>query len=198
MQDVALRDRALAGIGIDRERGVRHEYMRHIVREDVRFRPAAVQGQAVPPLPKAAPLAGASAEELAAAGGNSIRADVTALDRAQALGLSVLIDLPFGKQRWGFDYDDPAAVQRVVFCSGKVAWDAFAERAKRAAPVAIARVEQLYPFPGDQMRFSQSQMIAVSCMDEESKLNVKGVAPDRLSRLGLDPNLAAQRQCDDP
>ena len=32
-------------------------------------------------------------EELAAAGGNSIRADVTALDRAQALGLSVLIDL---------------------------------------------------------------------------------------------------------
>ena len=47
---------------------------------------------------------------------------------------------------------DPAAVQRVVFCSGKVAWDAFAERAKRAAPVAIARVEQLYPFPGDQMR----------------------------------------------
>jgi 2-oxoglutarate dehydrogenase E1 component len=47
---------------------------------------------------------------------------------------------------------DAAAVQRVVFCSGKVAWDAFNEREKRQAPVAIARVEQLYPFPGDQMR----------------------------------------------
>ena len=47
---------------------------------------------------------------------------------------------------------DPAAVTRVVFCSGKVAWDAIAERNKRQAPVAIARVEQLYPFPGDQMR----------------------------------------------
>ena len=47
---------------------------------------------------------------------------------------------------------DRNAVQRVVFCSGKVAWDAFAERDKRNAPVAIARVEQLYPFPGDQMR----------------------------------------------
>ncbi len=53
--------------------------------------------------------------------------------------------------------DDPGvtdrnAVRRVVFCSGKVAWDALAERDKRNAPAAIVRVEQLYPFPGDQMR----------------------------------------------
>jgi len=47
---------------------------------------------------------------------------------------------------------DAAAVRRVVFCSGKVAWDAIAERDKRDAPVAVARVEQLYPFPGEQMR----------------------------------------------
>jgi 2-oxoglutarate dehydrogenase E1 component len=47
---------------------------------------------------------------------------------------------------------DKAAVRRVVFCSGKVAWDALNERAKRGAPVAIVRVEQLYPFPGDRMR----------------------------------------------
>jgi 2-oxoglutarate dehydrogenase E1 component len=48
--------------------------------------------------------------------------------------------------------NDRNAVQRVVFCSGKVVWDAMAERAKRNAPVAIVRVEQLYPFPGEQMR----------------------------------------------
>jgi len=47
---------------------------------------------------------------------------------------------------------DPSAVTRVVFCSGKVAWDAIHERDKRNAPVAVVRVEQLYPFPGDQMR----------------------------------------------
>jgi multifunctional 2-oxoglutarate metabolism enzyme len=47
---------------------------------------------------------------------------------------------------------DRNAVRRVVFCSGKVVWDAIAERDKRNAPVAIVRVEQLYPFPGDQMR----------------------------------------------
>jgi len=47
---------------------------------------------------------------------------------------------------------NPGAVQRVVFCSGKVAWDAMAERDKRKAPVAVVRVEQLYPFPHEQMR----------------------------------------------
>jgi 2-oxoglutarate dehydrogenase E1 component len=47
---------------------------------------------------------------------------------------------------------DGAAVRRVVFCSGKVAWDAIGERDKRNAPVAVVRVEQLYPFPGEQMR----------------------------------------------
>ena len=41
--------------------------------------------------------------------------------------------------------------ERVVFCSGKVAWDAIAERDKREAPVAIVRVEQLYPLPPEQM-----------------------------------------------
>ena len=46
---------------------------------------------------------------------------------------------------------DPSSVKRVVFCSGKVVWDAFNERNKRQAPVAIVRVEQLYPFPIEQM-----------------------------------------------
>jgi 2-oxoglutarate dehydrogenase E1 component len=46
---------------------------------------------------------------------------------------------------------DNASVRRVVFCSGKVAWDAIAERDKRKAPVAVVRVEQLYPFPIEQM-----------------------------------------------
>jgi 2-oxoglutarate dehydrogenase E1 component len=52
--------------------------------------------------------------------------------------------------------DDPAAppadeVRRLVFCSGKVAWDAMAERDKRAAPVAVVRIEQLYPFPQERL-----------------------------------------------
>jgi 2-oxoglutarate dehydrogenase E1 component len=52
--------------------------------------------------------------------------------------------------------DDPGdidadAVTRIVFCSGKVAWDAIDERDRRGAPVAIVRVEQLYPLPTEQM-----------------------------------------------
>ncbi|MDP4834432.1 MAG: multifunctional oxoglutarate decarboxylase/oxoglutarate dehydrogenase thiamine pyrophosphate-binding subunit/dihydrolipoyllysine-residue succinyltransferase subunit [Ilumatobacteraceae bacterium] len=46
---------------------------------------------------------------------------------------------------------DRSAVRRVVLCSGKVAWDAMAERTKRGAAVAIVRVEQLYPFPEAQI-----------------------------------------------
>src|SRR6056297_340006 len=52
--------------------------------------------------------------------------------------------------------DDPAdldrdEVRRIVFCSGKVAWDAIDERDRRGAPVAIVRIEQLYPLPTEQM-----------------------------------------------
>ena len=46
----------------------------------------------------------------------------------------------------------PDEVMRVVLCSGKVAWDAIAERDKRGAKVAIVRIEQLYPFPGEQIK----------------------------------------------
>ena len=46
---------------------------------------------------------------------------------------------------------DPQAVRRVVFCSGKIAYDAMAERDRLGAPVAIVRVEQLYPWPFDMV-----------------------------------------------
>ncbi len=46
---------------------------------------------------------------------------------------------------------DRDAVRRIVFGSGKVSWDAMAERDKREAPVAVVRVEQLYPSPIDQL-----------------------------------------------
>ncbi len=51
-------------------------------------------------------------DRLVSAGGNSIRAGVRDLDTAHALGLTVLVNLPFGKPRWGFDYTDRTAVAR--------------------------------------------------------------------------------------
>ena len=46
---------------------------------------------------------------------------------------------------------DRDAVRRIVFCSGKVAWDAMAERDSRQVPAAVVRLEQLYPLPTDQL-----------------------------------------------
>ncbi len=42
---------------------------------------------------------------------------------------------------------DPSEVRRIVFCSGKVTYDAIGRRDETSAPVAVVRVEQLYPFP---------------------------------------------------
>ncbi|MGI4895253.1 MAG: multifunctional oxoglutarate decarboxylase/oxoglutarate dehydrogenase thiamine pyrophosphate-binding subunit/dihydrolipoyllysine-residue succinyltransferase subunit, partial [Janthinobacterium lividum] len=47
---------------------------------------------------------------------------------------------------------DPAEVDRVLLCSGKVYWDLLAERTKRQdTKTAIVRVEQLAPLPRDQL-----------------------------------------------
>ncbi|MCB0963477.1 MAG: multifunctional oxoglutarate decarboxylase/oxoglutarate dehydrogenase thiamine pyrophosphate-binding subunit/dihydrolipoyllysine-residue succinyltransferase subunit, partial [Acidimicrobiales bacterium] len=52
--------------------------------------------------------------------------------------------------------DDPSvtdrnAIERIVFCSGKVAYDAMARRDERGHAAAVVRIEQLYPFPYEQV-----------------------------------------------
>ena len=55
----------------------------------------------------------------------------------------------------GDDVGDPAAVERLVLCSGRITWDLRAERQRRGeegAKTAIARLEQLYPRPVDEVK----------------------------------------------
>jgi 2-oxoglutarate dehydrogenase E1 component len=47
--------------------------------------------------------------------------------------------------------DRAGEVRRVVLASGKVAFDAMKARDDRSAPVAVVRVEQVYPWPEDQI-----------------------------------------------
>jgi 2-oxoglutarate dehydrogenase E1 component len=48
---------------------------------------------------------------------------------------------------------DPAAVRRILFCSGKVYYDLVVARRERVIDdVAIVRIEQLYPFPSDEVK----------------------------------------------
>jgi multifunctional 2-oxoglutarate metabolism enzyme len=46
---------------------------------------------------------------------------------------------------------DPASVKRVVLASGKVALDAISKRDDVGTPVAVLRVEQLYPWPYEHL-----------------------------------------------
>jgi len=67
---------------------------------------------------------------------------------------SPLVDLTTGSFRELLDdpgVTDRDAVRRLVFCSGKVAYDALARRDEQGLPAAIVRIEQLYPFPYKQV-----------------------------------------------
>ena len=72
--------------------------------------------------------------------------------RLDARGLHVR-HLPAGHRRRG--RRDPSAVEHALLCSGRITWDLLAER-KRARPngitTAIARLEQLYPRPVDEVK----------------------------------------------
>jgi 2-oxoglutarate dehydrogenase E1 component len=46
---------------------------------------------------------------------------------------------------------DPASIRRVVLCSGKVAFDLMKRQVSTQAPVAVVRLEQLYPFPASRI-----------------------------------------------
>ncbi|HLF41566.1 MAG TPA: multifunctional oxoglutarate decarboxylase/oxoglutarate dehydrogenase thiamine pyrophosphate-binding subunit/dihydrolipoyllysine-residue succinyltransferase subunit, partial [Acidimicrobiia bacterium] len=50
------------------------------------------------------------------------------------------------------DPSPPADVRRLVFCTGKVGHELIERRDRLAAPAAVIRVEQLYPFPVDEVR----------------------------------------------
>lgn len=55
--------------------------------------------------------------------------------------------------------DDPAAVSRIVLCTGKIYYDLVAARSqgKDGNGVALLRVEELYPFPTDELQAAFSR-----------------------------------------
>jgi 2-oxoglutarate dehydrogenase complex dehydrogenase (E1) component-like enzyme len=47
---------------------------------------------------------------------------------------------------------DPKKATSVVLCSGKIAYQLIDARNEHGKPAAVVRVEQLYPFPAEQLR----------------------------------------------
>jgi 2-oxoglutarate decarboxylase len=47
--------------------------------------------------------------------------------------------------------DDRNEIRRVLLCTGKIAYQLMDERDERKAPAAVVRVEQMYPFPQEEL-----------------------------------------------
>ena len=80
---------------------------------------------------------------------------------------------------------DPAKVQQVVMCSGKVYYDLLEEREKREiTDVQLIRVEQLYPFPKDELSEALApydrNCILVWCQEESRNMGAWTFVNERI------------------
>ncbi|HSK96929.1 MAG TPA: multifunctional oxoglutarate decarboxylase/oxoglutarate dehydrogenase thiamine pyrophosphate-binding subunit/dihydrolipoyllysine-residue succinyltransferase subunit [Euzebyales bacterium] len=85
------------------------------------------------------------------------------------------------------DADAPDHARRVLLCSGKLAHLLRAERTSRGAPVAVVRVEQLYPWPTEQIaevieRYGDASEV-LWVQDEPENMGAWPFAHQRLHRL---------------
>jgi 2-oxoglutarate decarboxylase len=80
---------------------------------------------------------------------------------------------------------EPATVQRIVLASGKVGQEALAERDRRGVPVAVVRVEQLYPWASDRLAEVVARYPAahdlVWLQEEPANMGAWTFAQDRLA-----------------
>ena len=82
---------------------------------------------------------------------------------------------------------DRDSVKRVALCSGRVAYDLMAARDDKDASVAVVRVEQLYPWPTDQIRETLERYPNASevvwVQDEPDNMGAWPFVHQRLQRL---------------
>ncbi|VAW55333.1 2-oxoglutarate dehydrogenase E1 component [hydrothermal vent metagenome] len=124
------------------------------------------------------------------------------------LCVSTLDDLTQGKFNWimpEIDALDAKKVKRVVICSGKIYYELLeARRLNRIQNIALLRIEQIYPFPGEQLDVLLSQYVNTNeliwCQEEPknqggwdfSKLRIPALINTRwqLAYAGREPSSA--------
>ena len=82
---------------------------------------------------------------------------------------------------------DSEKVTRAVLCSGKIAYDLRAGREEKDLPAAIVRLEQMYPFPEDQLmeilgRYPNATEVCWA-QDEPENMGAWGFMHARLHRV---------------
>ena len=80
----------------------------------------------------------------------------------------------------------PASVTRLVFCTGKFAHELIARRDETNAPVAIVRLEQLYPWPEREIaaelnRYEHAEV--VWAQEEPGNMGARYFARRRIEEL---------------
>jgi len=124
------------------------------------------------------------------------------------LCVSVLDDLTHGGFKWvlpELDELEADKVKRVIVCSGKLYYELLeARRVNRIHDIAILRIEQLYPFPGEQLDALLAQYTATDeliwCQEEPKnqggwdfcKLRIPAMIDQRwqLGYIGRQPSSA--------
>jgi 2-oxoglutarate dehydrogenase E1 component len=100
------------------------------------------------------------------------------------------------------DLDATPDIRRVVLCSGKIALDLLKQRAERSAPAVVVRIEQLYPFPADELRatldgFAGADIVWVQ--EEPSNMGAANHVAQSMQRmLGITPAVVATEESASP
>ncbi len=103
--------------------------------------------------------------------------------------VSTLDDLTTGHYRTVIvDKADAKKVDRIIFCSGKVYYDLLDRREKQGAEsVVIIRLEQIYPFPWDEIRKALEQFNrkaeVIWCQEESQNRGAFGFVRGRLNDI---------------
>ena len=86
---------------------------------------------------------------------------------------------------------DKARADRIILCSGKVYWDLLEQRAKESRSVVILRLEQIYPFPTNQLqrilnKYPRAHGDMVWVQEESHNMGAWFFVEPRLREMGFD------------
>ena len=98
--------------------------------------------------------------------------------------------------------EEAKTIKRVILATGKVAFDAIAKREATGAQVAVIRVEQLYPFPAEQIapavgRYGDAEVVWLQ--EEPENMGAAGFIRRRLSEaVGREVSVEARLESASP